>query len=174
MPIAIKDLAREALAAARRVRIKTKAPSDSPLCIFDLIEESYRDEVDLRVHGTERHGLYSMQPVVDDLFDVSGDSVVLRVHVQPGAGRTAVVGRHGNALKVRIAAPPEAGRANEACRALLAETFGVGAGGVELASGATSRMKRFRLDVDDLDAFRSRLEQVVTPDRPDRRGATGP
>ena len=42
-----KDLAREALAAARRVRIRAKAPADSPLCIFNLIEENYRDEVNL-------------------------------------------------------------------------------------------------------------------------------
>jgi uncharacterized protein (TIGR00251 family) len=103
--------------------------------------------------------------MVDDLFDVTGgddaDSVVLRVHVQPGAGRTAVVGRHGNALKVRVAAPPAGGRANDACAALLAETFGVKAGDVALTSGGSSRMKRFRLDHVDLEEFRHRLEQAV-------------
>jgi uncharacterized protein len=118
--------------------------------------------------------------MVDDLFVISGDSaafddsahpdegseqgdavVVLHVHVQPGAGRTAVVGRHGNALKVRVAAPPQAGRANEACAALLAETFGVGAAQVELVGGASSRAKRFRISGIEVDGFRRRLEQVV-------------
>jgi uncharacterized protein (TIGR00251 family) len=128
--------------------------------------------------------------MVDDLFVISGGStaddgagenagddgagepgdavVVLQVHVQPGAGRTAVVGRHGSALKVRVAAPPQAGRANEASAALLAETFGVGAAQVELVGGASSRAKRFRIRGIDLDGFRRRLEQVV------QEGQAGP
>lgn len=100
--------------------------------------------------------------MVDDLFDLAGDgAVVLRLHVQPGAGRTAVVGRHGAALKVRVAAPPEGGRANEACRALLAETFGVATGDVELTSGPASRLKRFRISGIEPDAFRRRLSEVL-------------
>ena len=111
--------------------------------------------------------------MVDDLFVISGDgeggeggepgeaTVVLHVHVQPGAGRTAVVGRHGNALKVRVAAPPQAGRANDASAALLAEEFGLRAAQVELVGGASSREKRFRISGIELDGFRRRLEQVV-------------
>lgn len=91
---------------------------------------------------------------VSDLYDVSNEGVVLHVHVQPGAGRSAVVGRHGDALKVRVAAPPVEGRANEATRALLAEALGLPAADVELTSGETSRTKRFRLrglDAQDAD-----------------------
>jgi uncharacterized protein (TIGR00251 family) len=106
--------------------------------------------------------------MVEDLFDVSdakeGDetvTVTLRVHVQPGAGRTAVVGRHGDSLKVRVAAPPQGGRANEACAALLAETFGVAPAAVELVSGPSSRMKRFRLAGVDLHEFTKLLEAAV-------------
>ena len=40
---------------------------------------------------------------LSDLYDDSPEGVVLRIHVQPGAGRSAVVGRHGDALKVRVA-----------------------------------------------------------------------
>ena len=84
--------------------------------------------------------------MLDDLFDVSDDgAVVLRLHVQPGAGRTAVVGRHGDALKVKVAAPPEGGRANEACVALVASLFGVKPAEVELAGGGSSRSKRLRV-----------------------------
>jgi uncharacterized protein (TIGR00251 family) len=107
--------------------------------------------------------------VLEGLFDVSrapeGDDddadVTLRVHVQPAAGRTAVVGRHGDALKLRVAAAPEGGRANEAIRALLASTFGLKPDAVELTSGASSRLKRFRLTGVQLDEFRRRLEQAV-------------
>jgi uncharacterized protein (TIGR00251 family) len=106
---------------------------------------------------------------VDELYKGEGDgAVVLNVHVQPGAGRTAVVGRHGTALKVRVAAPPEKGRANDACAALLTETFG--AGTVELVGGASSRQKRFRLSDLDAEEFRRRLERVVA----EGAGETGP
>ncbi len=99
---------------------------------------------------------------VEELYNQEGDeAVVLAVHVQPASGRTAVVGRHGTALKVRVAAPPEGGRANDGCAALLAETFGTAVGKVELVSGAHSRAKRFRLSGLDLDEFRRRLERAV-------------
>ncbi len=88
-------------------------------------------------------------------------TVVLNIHVQPGAGRSAVVGRHGTALKVRVAAPPEGGRANEAAAALLGETFGLAPAGVELVGGAASRSKRFRLSGVDAGEFQRRLERAV-------------
>ena len=87
-----------------------------------------------------------MQAVIDEVFDVADDgSILLRLHVQPGAGRTAVVGRYGDALKVRVAAPPERGRANDACVALMATTLGVPEADVELVSGPSSRSKRVRV-----------------------------
>ena len=83
---------------------------------------------------------------VDDLYRVDrDDAVVLHVHVQPAAGRSAVVGRHGTALKVRVAAAPEGGRANDACADLLAETFGLKRAQIELVSGPSSRAKQFKL-----------------------------
>jgi hypothetical protein len=82
---------------------------------------------------------------LSDLYDVEDGAVVLHVHVQPGAGRGAVVGRHGESLKIRVAAPPVEGRANDAAIALLAEALEVPARDVELVSGARSRVKRFRI-----------------------------
>jgi uncharacterized protein (TIGR00251 family) len=66
--------------------------------------------------------------------------------VQPRAGRTQLVGRHGEALKVRVTAPPVDGRANAAVIGLLSTTLGVPASRVVLLSGAQSRLKRFRID----------------------------
>jgi uncharacterized protein (TIGR00251 family) len=74
-----------------------------------------------------------------------GADAVLHVHVQPRAGRDEVTGRHGDALRVRVHAPPVDGRATEAARALVAAAFEIPAGRVELASGERSRLKRFRL-----------------------------
>ena len=66
----------------------------------------------------------------------------MRLHVQPGAGRTTIVGRHGDALKIRVAAPPSGGRANEACAELIAGILGVKSSQVSLSSGESSRQKR--------------------------------
>jgi uncharacterized protein (TIGR00251 family) len=100
--------------------------------------------------------------MVDDLFTIDDDgAVVLSVHAQPGAGRTAVMGRHGTALKVKVAAPPEAGRANDAVAKLLASSFGVRDGDVELVSGPSSRSKRFRISGVELDDFRPALQRLV-------------
>lgn len=113
--------------------------------------------------------------MVDDLFDVSSDGApVLRLHVLPGAGRTAVVGRHGDALKVRVAAPPEKGKANDACAALLARLFGIPEGDVELTSGASSRTKRFRVPGLDRETFVARLTLALEEaDVPPGGNATG-
>lgn len=109
----------------------------------------------------------AMATSVEDLFTTSGDdAVILHVHVQPAAGRTAVVGRHGTALKMRVAAPPEGGRANTACTDLLAETFGVEAAQIELVSGPGSRSKQFRLSGLDIEAFRAQLDRAVGAGRP--------
>lgn len=105
--------------------------------------------------------------MVEDLFDIEAHrdgeapSVVLRVHVQPAAGRTAVAGTFGAALKVRVAAPPEGNRANEACERFVAELFGVRRDQVEVISGPSSRSKRLRITgVEAADATRL-LEEVL-------------
>jgi len=108
-----------------------------------------------------------MATSVDDLFTTSGeDAVLLHVHVQPAAGRTAVVGRHGPALKLRVAAPPVGERANSACCELLAETFGLKPAQVELVSGPSSRAKQFKLTGVDIEEFRVRLDRAVGAGRP--------
>lgn len=72
-------------------------------------------------------------------------AVALTVHVQPGAARTGVVGVHGDALKVRLRAPPVDGKANEALLAYLGEVLRVPRRDLELLSGQTSRRKRVRI-----------------------------
>ena len=103
------------------------------------------------------------------LFAVQDDgSVELHVHAQPGAGRTQITGRHGDALKIRVAVPPEHGRANEALVTVLVEAFGLKAADVSIVSGDKSRTKRFRLVVEDVDGFARRLDELVSA------GASGP
>ncbi len=72
---------------------------------------------------------------------MTGSSTRLRLRVSPGAARSTVVGRHGDAWKVRVAAPPEHGKANEAVLTLLAETLTLPRSSVALVSGGASRDK---------------------------------
>ena len=76
--------------------------------------------------------------------DPSGD-LDIAIHAQPGARRTEVAGLHGDALKVRVAAPALEDRANEALVAFLAAALGVPKRAVTLEAGARSREKRFRV-----------------------------
>jgi hypothetical protein len=97
--------------------------------------------------------------MADDFFDVESPEdgpvgIVLRVRVQPGAGRSSVTGRHGDALAIRVAAPPIGGRANSQCVELVADLLGVRKSQVEIVSGDKSRLKRVR--VADIEPGRAR------------------
>ena len=74
------------------------------------------------------------------------DAVVLDLHVQPGAKRTGFAGRHGDKWKIRLAAPPVDGAANDELVRFVAEAFGVPRRQVTIVSGATSRDKRVRIE----------------------------
>ena len=72
-------------------------------------------------------------------------AVTIRIKVQPRAPRTEIVGEHDGAIKLRVAAPPVDGKANEECRRFLAKLFGVSATSVEIISGDSSRDKVIRI-----------------------------
>jgi len=95
------------------------------------------------------------------LYDVDRDAVVLRVHVVPGAGRSAIFGRNRKTLKLRLAAPLVNARANVAAAALVAATLGVKERDVELVSGERSRLKRFRVVGIEVDDVESRLSGAL-------------
>ena len=65
----------------------------------------------------------------------------IRVRVQPGAPRSEVVGFLGEVLRVKVAAPPQRGKANDALVELLARTLGVPRSQVRVLKGHTSRDK---------------------------------
>lgn len=65
----------------------------------------------------------------------------VRIRVAPGAGRSELVGRHGEGWKARVAATPERGRANAALEDFLARALGVPREAVRIVAGASSRTK---------------------------------
>jgi len=85
----------------------------------------------------------------------------LLLRVSPGADRSGVVGRRGDAWKVRVAAPPEGGKANDAVVRLLAETLDVPRRDVEILSGHGSRDKVVALAGIGPDEIERRLESAT-------------
>jgi uncharacterized protein (TIGR00251 family) len=70
----------------------------------------------------------------------------LVIHVQPRARRTEVAGRHGDAIKVRLKAPPADGAANRELLRFLADALGVPRGAVRIRSGQSGRRKVVEVD----------------------------
>jgi len=100
------------------------------------------------------------EAVMSGFFLPTCQGYVLKLHVVPGAGKTAVAGLHGDRLKVKVAAPPEKGRANKELLNFLARSLKVPRQAVHLTVGATSRAKV--VEIHDLSPeLRSRLTSLL-------------
>ncbi len=73
------------------------------------------------------------------------DGAILTVHLQPKASTTECVGIHGSAIKIRVAAPPVDGAANDELIRFLARQLSIPITSVQIHSGAGGRHKRVRL-----------------------------
>lgn len=86
-----------------------------------------------------------------------GDAIRINVYVQPRASRTEVVGEHGDALKLRVAAPPVEGAANLEVRRFLARLLGVAPSAVAVVSGESGRRKIVEVTGITLESARASL-----------------
>ena len=75
----------------------------------------------------------------------TGGALTFRVRVAPRASKTEAAGEHDGALRVRVAAPPVGGAANEELTRFLAKAFGVPARAVEILGGHASKTKLVRV-----------------------------
>ena len=80
------------------------------------------------------------------------DELRIDLHVQPGARRSALLGVHGDRLKVAVHAPPAEGEANEELLRFLAERLGVPLRTLRLVSGKASRRKSLAVRADPAQA----------------------
>ena len=78
-------------------------------------------------------------------FQWSDGDLLLVCHLQPNASRSEFAGLHGDALKIRIQAPPVEGKANTELVKFLAKAFGVGKRDIDIISGELNRHKRVRI-----------------------------
>lgn len=86
----------------------------------------------------------------------------LSIKVVPGATRSGIAGWLGTALKVRVAAPPERGRANAEVVRVLAEALGVPESAVQIVSGATSARKQVEIAGLEEAAIRERIARELS------------
>ena len=91
----------------------------------------------------------------------TADGATFAVKAVAGAKRNAVVGVHGDALKVAVSAPRDRGKANEAILELLAESLVVPRKALSLVKGETSTEKRFLVTGLSADDLRSRFSKLV-------------
>ncbi len=80
----------------------------------------------------------------------------LDIYVQPGAKKSGFTGDHGGRPKIKIAAPPSDGAANEEILRFMAEILRIPKAGVKIAAGRASRMKTLEIET-DMDA-----EEILT------------
>ena len=92
----------------------------------------------------------------DWLRETDGQAT-LTLHIQPGAKKTEIAGEHGDALKIRLAAPPVDGRANKAVIAYLAKICHLPKSAFTLKSGHQSRSKTLLLSGIDGQALQELL-----------------
>jgi len=85
-------------------------------------------------------------------------SAVLSVRVTPSAGRDAVMGWQGDALRLSVAAPAQRGKANEAVIRLLAGTLGLPRQHLRIVRGQTARRKVIAIEGLDEAEVRARLD----------------
>jgi uncharacterized protein len=100
------------------------------------------------------------------MLEIDADKTGLKftIYVQPRSSRNQIVGLFGDALKVKIKAPPVEGAANKMCITVLAKALNVPKSAIEIVSGQASRTKRVQVRVDKDRNFREeteRLQQLV-------------
>jgi uncharacterized protein YggU (UPF0235/DUF167 family) len=122
--------------------------------------------------------------VTGDLFEIEAISddagaegalpaLLLRVHVQPGAGSSAVLGRRGGSLALRVAPPPNDPRATAAAKELIANFLELAEEQVELASGERGADKRFRIVGVDASVLRRQIDEEISRAAKGAGGARG-
>lgn len=79
------------------------------------------------------------------LEDQASLTYILALHCQPGAKKTEIQGEHDGRLKIRLAAPPVEGKANDALIAWLSKILKINRSHIELLAGDLSRLKRVKV-----------------------------
>lgn len=99
---------------------------------------------------------------MEQIIGESKRGLTLAVHVVPRAAHNEIVGIHGNALRIRLNAPPVEGAANAALVAFLAQVLGIPTRQIELVSGRTSKHKILAISGLTKEAILTKLQRHLT------------
>src|ERR687887_909424 len=102
-----------------------------------------------------------------------GASTRVRLRVSPGSRKTELAGRHGDGWKIRVSAPPEGGRANDAVLELLADRVGLPRRALTIVSGQKSRDKVVEMTGIDHAEAEQKLEASLAMPTSGRAGSAG-
>ncbi len=80
----------------------------------------------------------------------SPEEIGFKIHVQPRSSQNRIEGVYGDALKVRLTAPPVDGQANKLCIQFLAREFKVKKSDVKIVSGHKGRLKKIAISLENL------------------------
>jgi uncharacterized protein (TIGR00251 family) len=87
------------------------------------------------------------------------DGIVFKVLIQPRSSKNMIAGLHGDALKIKLTAPPVDNAANRMCINYLAKTLGVSKSSLEIIAGHTSRNKQVLLRSDPAELSKTAYER---------------
>ena len=101
-----------------------------------------------------------------EFIQETDQGIAIRVFVQPRSSKNLVAGPHGDALKIKLTAPPVDGAANKMCVAFLAKQLGLPKSRFEITAGQTSRTKIVLIHADTADQtalarLRQHIEKVL-------------
>ena len=108
---------------------------------------------------------YVQSPRSSLMLIESRNGVRLTLHVQPGAKRAAIVGIHGDALKIAVQAPPVDGKANKDIASLVADSFDLPERAVTIIAGHSARRKTVELAGISLNDARAKLDSLIAKHR---------
>ncbi len=93
----------------------------------------------------------------------TSDGIAFNVFVQPRSSKNSIVGLYGDALKIKLTAPPVEGAANKMCIEFLAKQLDVPKSSLSIISGHSSRTKRILLSLDSQTSHtdRQRLKNLL-------------
>jgi uncharacterized protein (TIGR00251 family) len=94
------------------------------------------------------------------------NGMILKVFVQPRSSKNMIAGQHGDALKIKLKAPPVDGAANKMCIQYLAKSLKIPKSSIEIISGHTSRTKRlllrFENEKNTVSAEQKRIRHLIS------------
>jgi uncharacterized protein len=92
----------------------------------------------------------------------SNNSIVLKVFIQPRSSKNMIAGRHGDALKIKLTAPPVGGAANKMCMQYLSKWLNIPKSSIEIISGQASRTKRVLLRLGNDETEWKRIRSLLS------------